>query len=152
MKILLQLSARERSNAINPPKTARMEIRGIMALIPSAAPLFEESVLSVNHALNAASFALEPKNVIRQSKIMTKETPIAADETAMGKSDSMISVRMNTKQRMEMPHKRYPPQMKSFRFPILSESAPMKTVVNVAATALAPTIREISEAEALNIL
>ena len=42
--------------------------------------------------------------------------------------------------------------MKIFRFCSLSESAPIRIVVRVAATALASTIREISAAEALNIL
>ena len=42
--------------------------------------------------------------------------------------------------------------MKSLRLPILSDKAPINTVVRVAATALAATIAEISEAEALNIL
>ena len=42
--------------------------------------------------------------------------------------------------------------MNTFRLPSLSESAPIKTVVRVAATALAATMAEISAAEALNIL
>ena len=42
--------------------------------------------------------------------------------------------------------------MKSLRLPILSESAPINTVVTVAVTAEAATILEISAAEAWNIL
>ena len=59
--IAVQLEASFKSKAIKPPKTASMATRGIIALIPSAAPRFEESVESVSHALKAASLADEPK-------------------------------------------------------------------------------------------
>ena len=42
--------------------------------------------------------------------------------------------------------------MKSFRLPILSDRAPMKMVVTVAAMAEADTMAEIAWAEAWNIL
>ena len=150
--IHIQLCARLRSNAINPPKTARIATRGIIAFMPSAAPLFDASVLSVSHALNAASFALEPKKVIRQSSMITRDTPTVATDTVAGTMAPITSARTKTKPRMEIPQSMYPPQIKSFLFPILSESAPINTVVSVAATALAATILEISAADAWNIL
>ena len=42
--------------------------------------------------------------------------------------------------------------MKAFRFPSMSEAAPIRMVVTAAVTALAITITEMSEAEAWNIL
>ena len=62
-KIQTQLDAKVKSKNIKPPNTARIATRGIIELIPSAAPRLVLSVLSVNHALNAASFAEEPKKV-----------------------------------------------------------------------------------------
>ena len=51
-KIHTHEEERLRSNAIKPPKTARIATRGIMALMPSAVPRLSEVVLSVSHALN----------------------------------------------------------------------------------------------------
>ena len=148
----VQLWGALRSNAINPPKTARMATRGIIAFMPSAAPLLELSTLSVSQALKAASFADEPKKVIRQSRIITREIPTDAAEATIGNTAEMTSSLMRINASMEMPQRIYPPHIKSLRFPILSESAPMNTVVRVAATALAATIAEMSAADALNIL
>ena len=110
------------------------------------------STLSVSQALKAASFALDPKNVITQSRIITREIPMLAAETAAGKSASIISRRINTNEIIETPHRIYPEHINSFRLPILSDNAPINTVVKVAETALAATIAEISAADALNIL
>ncbi|MBR2398062.1 MAG: hypothetical protein IKA97_04770, partial [Clostridia bacterium] len=60
--------------------------------------------------------------------------------------------RTKAKPSMETPHRIYPTDINIFRFPTLSESAPINIVVKVAVTADAPTIKEISVAEALNIL
>jgi hypothetical protein len=129
-----------------------MARRGIIALIPSAAPLFELGTDSVSHALKQASFALEPKNVITQSIIIVRLTPTLAAETTEGKRAFIISTLINAKEIIEMPQRIYPPEINSFRLPILSDSAPMIIVVRVAATAEAVTITEIAEAEAENIL
>ena len=80
-----------------------MATSGIMAFMPSAEPLFVESVESVSHALKQASFAEELKNVMTQSMIITAETPTDIAETAEGKSFSITSVRMSAKLQMEIP-------------------------------------------------
>ena len=152
VKIAVQLDARSRSKAINPPNTARIATSGIMALTPSAAPRLVASVLSVSQALKAASLAVEPKKVITQSRTITSVMPMAEADAAMGKAAWIRSSRSRVKPKMEMPHSMYPPQMKIRRRPILSERAPISTVVSVAATALAATMAEISPAVALNIL
>ena len=51
MKITVQLRASSRSKAMKLPNTTRIATRGIMELIPSAAPWFVSSVLSVTQAL-----------------------------------------------------------------------------------------------------
>ena len=102
-KITVQLASLSRSKNINPPKTTRTETRGIMAFIPSAFPLFEESVESVSQALNAASFAVEPKSVITQSRIIVSATPTVIADTVAGINFPIISVRRSTKLKMEIP-------------------------------------------------
>jgi hypothetical protein len=81
---------------INPPNTTKIAISGIIELIPSALPLFSEVVTSVSHALKQASLALEPKNVIRQSKMITRVTQIALTLTAVGKIAPIISFLIST--------------------------------------------------------
>src|SRR5574344_3010302 len=130
-----QLCGLFKSNPMKPPKTTSIEMSGIMALIPPAEPLFVSSVESVSHALKLASFAEDPKNVITQSIMMTRETPTEAADVAAGNKTLITSVRMKAKLQMETPHKMYPPQMNIFLLPILSESAPMKRVVMAAAMA-----------------
>ena len=103
--IIVQLFEIERSKDINPPNTARIAISGIIAFIPSAAPRLLLSVESVSHALKQASFADEPKNVITQSIIITKVMHIAETDTAVGKIAPTISVLINAKERIEIPHK-----------------------------------------------
>ena len=76
---------------------------GIMALTPSAAPRFVASVESVSHALKQASLAEEPKNVITQSMIITRETPTEAADVVVGMNFSIISVRIMAKERIEIP-------------------------------------------------
>ena len=100
-KITLQLPGCSKSKNIKPPKTTKMLTSGIIALIPSAAPRFEESVESVNQALNAASLAVEPKNVITQSIIIVRLTPTVAAETVIPKVLLIISSRRKIKLKME---------------------------------------------------
>ena len=88
---------------MNPPKTARIAMSGIMAFTPSAAPRFFSVVESVSQALKAASFAVEPKKVITQSRMMVKEMPTEAALTAAPKRRPITSVRMKAKARMEIP-------------------------------------------------
>jgi hypothetical protein len=61
-------------------------------------------------------------------------------------------MRINEKLQMDIPHNIYPLQINNFLFPILSDNAPIKMVVNVAEIALADTINDISSALAWNIL
>ena len=42
-------------------------------MTPSTVPLLLESVMSVTHALNAASLAVDPKNVITASRNITRK-------------------------------------------------------------------------------
>ena len=103
VNIDVQLDCKLRSKAIKPPKTTRIDTSGIIAFIPSAAPLLVSSVLSVSHALNAASFALEPKKVIIQSKAMTSEAPTVAAEAVAGITAEIKSVLISEKQSIEIP-------------------------------------------------
>jgi hypothetical protein len=84
--------------------------------------------------------------------ITTSVTQIADTDVAIGKSAPITSVRINAKDKIEAPHRIYPPQIKAFLFPTLSEKAPTSIVVKVADIALADTMNEISDADALNIL
>ena len=152
LKITVQLSARSRLNPMNPPNTKRIATSGIMELKPSILPRSPSSPLSVSHALYAASFADEPKNVMTQSRTITNVTPREAAAAALPAIRVSISTLISPNPKIEIPHTIYPRQISSFRFPTLSENAPTRTVVSVAATELAPTIREMSDAEALNIL
>ena len=105
-KIQVQLSLWFRSKPMKPPKTTRMEIRGIMELMPSTAPRLVRSVESVTQALKAASLALEPKKVMTQSMMMTRLTPRAMALAVMGKTASITSTRSRQKLRMLTPHTR----------------------------------------------
>ena len=102
-KMAVQLSCLSRSKDMNPPKTTRMAIRGIMELTPSAIPRFVSSVLSVSQALYAASFAVEPKKVMTQSRMMVREMPICMAEAAMGNRAPRKSIRRKAKPMIEMP-------------------------------------------------
>ena len=120
--------------------------------MPSAAPRLVESVESVSHALNAASFAVEPKKVITQSRMIVSEIHTAVRLAVIAAAGFITPFDKNTKLKIEIPHKMYPTQMNSLRLPILSDNAPISTVVSVAVTADAATIKEISAAVAWNIL
>ena len=87
-----------------------------------------------------------------QSMMITRVTPTEAAPVTAPNRAEITSARMRAKEIMEMPQAIYPAHIKIFRFPILSDRAPIRMVVRVAATALAVTIRAISEADARNIL
>ena len=93
-------------------------------------------------ALKAASLAVEPKKVITQSSttIMTAAAAVAA---AAGNSFAAFSTVTSPNAAVESPHSRYPTQMNSFRLPTRSDSAPIRSVVSVAAAALQPTMAEM---------
>ena len=116
-----------------------MEMSGSVAMTDSARPRFVSSVASVSQALKAASFAVEPKKVITQSST-TIITAAAATAFAAGKSFAALSAVTSPKAAVEPPQRMYPIPMRSLRFPSLSESAPMKRAVSVAAAALQPTM------------
>ena len=67
-------------------------------------------------------------------------TAVAA---AAGNSFAAFSTVTSPNAAVESPHSRYPPQMNSFRLPTRSESAPIRSVVSVAAAALQPTMAEM---------
>ena len=104
-KIEVQLLLSSRLKPKNPPKTTRMATSGIIELIPSAAPRFWSVAISVSQALKQASLALEPKNVITQSKIITKVMQRAETEVARGKRAPMVSVFIKANAKIETPHK-----------------------------------------------
>ena len=147
---MVQLFCAFRSRNIKLPNTTRIARSGIIALIPSAFPRLLSSVISVNQALKAASFAVEPKNVIRQSSAMVNEIPRTAAGTVEGTFVRMSS-RRNAKEQTEIPHNTYPETMKIFRFAILSESVPIRRVVRAAVTAEVVTMTDMSAVEAWNI-
>ena len=146
--MVVQLSAKSKLKPMNPPNTTRMETNGIMELKPSIFPRLPSPPLSVSHALKAASLAAEPKNVIMQSKTMVNVTPRAAACTAPPAIGVKVSTLIKANPKMEIPQTIYPRHIITFRFPNLSDRAPTRMVVKVAATELAPTIREISAADA----
>lgn len=86
------------------PKMTSIEMSGSVAMTDSARPRFDSSVASVNQALKAASFAVEPKKVMTQSSttIMT-----AAAETALaaGKSFAAFSTVTRPKAAVEAPQR-----------------------------------------------
>ena len=67
-------------------------------------------------------------------------TAVAA---AAGNSFAAFSTVTSPNAAVESPHSRYPPQMNSFRLPTRSDSAPIRSVVSVAAAALQPTMAEM---------
>ena len=67
VKIICQLDDSSKLKLINAPNTTIIDRIGRIELYPSIFPLFCALPLSVSHALNAASLALDPKNVIKQS-------------------------------------------------------------------------------------
>ena len=73
---------------------------------------------------------------------------MAAASNVLPQIGVRISMRTSPNARMVIPQTRYPPQINSFRLPTQSDSAPTRIVVRAAATELAPTIMEISAAEA----
>lgn len=75
---------------------------------------------------------------------MVSEMPRVAADVVKGIMEERTSVRKKAKLIMDNPHKRYPKHINSLRLPILSESAPMNTVVSAAATEEAATIRAMS--------
>ena len=76
----------------------------------------------------------------------------AAAEEAVDISAPIVSVLIREKLKIDIPQRIYPTEIKIFRLPSLSESAPIKIVVKVATIEEAETISEISAAEAANIL
>ena len=133
---------------MKPPNTTKIETSGIIELKPSIFPRLPSPPLSVSHALKAASLAAEPKKVIIQSKAMVNVTPRAAACTAPPAIGVRVSTLIKANPKIEIPQTMYPRQIMTFRFPSLSDKAPTRMVVKVAATELAPTIREISAADA----
>ena len=90
--------------------------------------------------MNAPSFAVLPKKVITQSRTTTIVAAAAA-AFAAGNSLAAFSLVIYPKAAVESPQSIYPAQMNTLRLPTLSESAPMRSVVTVAATADHATIR-----------
>ena len=129
-----------------------METSGIIALMPSICPRLLWSETSVSQALKQASLAAEPKKVMMQSTAMVSATPTEAAAAVPGIQAPITSIRSMEKLQMLMPQAIYPPQIKIFRFPSLSDKAPVSSVVTVAATADAATMAEIASALAWNIL
>ena len=102
VKMDTQLSPLSRSKPMKPPNTTSTASRGIMALMPSAAPRLVSSVMSVSQALKQASLAVEPKKVMTQSMMITRVTPTAATDSP-GNTAAITSSRMKAKLQMVMP-------------------------------------------------
>ncbi|MCI8280809.1 MAG: hypothetical protein HFI76_03715 [Lachnospiraceae bacterium] len=81
----------------------RSAVGGIMELMPSMRPRVFSSPQSVIHALKAAPLAEEPKNVIRQSKMMSNVTPSVAAFAAEPAMGVKKSIQTRAKTRMESP-------------------------------------------------
>ena len=70
-------------------------------------------------------------------------TAAAVTAEAAGNSFAAFSTVTRPNAAVDRPHSRYPPQMNSLRLPTRSDSAPISSVVSVAAAALQPTIAEM---------
>ncbi len=77
------------------------------ASMPSALPLFSGTVMSVIHALKAASLLVEPIKVMTQSIMMTTDTDAARifTSSARPKSFATLSLEMKAKTMTENPHR-----------------------------------------------
>ena len=82
-----------------------MAASGITASTVSTRPRFSGTVTSVTHALNAASLAVEPKNVITQSSITTS-TAVAWAACTAATSQLMTGTRTSPNAAMLTPHSR----------------------------------------------
>ncbi|MPN47569.1 hypothetical protein SDC9_195172 [bioreactor metagenome] len=88
-----------------PPKIISIATSGSTDSTDSTRPRLSSWVTSVTHALNAASFALEPKKVITQS-IMTTISAAACTAFAAGNSFAILPTDKNANDATEAPHKR----------------------------------------------
>ena len=70
----------------------------------------------------------------------------------MGFFDKLKEGLKKTKEAIDKPQNIYPKEISNFRFFILSDKVPITNVVTAAVIALHDTIKEISVADALNIL
>ena len=116
------------------PTTTIIAISGNTERTLSTLPLLVVSVLSVTNALNEASFAVLPKNVMTQSMITIIVPAIIVLLATILNLDAGFK---NAKAMMDMPHKIYPKDINAFLLPSLSLNAPINNVVSVAAAALA---------------
>jgi len=89
----------------NRPKMTSMEMSGRMASTDSALPRAAFGTVSVIHALNAASLAVEPKNVMTQSST-TIITAAAAAAEAAGNSFAAFSTVTRPNAAVERPQSR----------------------------------------------
>ena len=85
-----------------PPKMMSIEIRGKIAKTDSIFPLVCGVEISVAKALKAASLAVLPKKVIRQSRIMIK-TPASIAAFATGNKAAILSVVIKANDKTERP-------------------------------------------------
>ena len=93
--------------------------------------------LSVTHALNAASFALEPKRVIIQSAAITSaRVMLIAFASLVPRIFIVVSFERKPKSATVTPQIAYPHDINMRLFPILSEITPAKSVATVATTPL----------------
>ena len=84
--------------------------------------------------------------------IITSVIPTEDAATAVPNRAEITSARIRANTMIDIPHAMYLAHIRIFRFPMRSDSAPIRMVVSVAATALAVTISAISDADARNIL
>ena len=100
-------------------------------------PRFVSSVTSVVQVLNAASYAVEPANVIMQSNRTSKKpkSPRVCESARIGIAANNIMV---------SPQAMYPYDTKTLRFPSLSQSPPANIVVTVAVIAEKMTISVVT--------
>ena len=120
---------------------------GIAEFTPSTRPRFVSSVTPVSQALNAASLERLPKNVITQSKIIVRVTPMRAAWAASGESASEIPW-IAANPMIETPHRAAPATTKTLRRRTRSDHAPTNSVVSVAVSAEAETMRATSCSDA----
>jgi len=73
---------------------ASIATKGRIERTPSTLPLFVSSVFDVTYELKEASFAVDPKKVIMQSKTTTSIAAVAADTPIVNTAEDELTLRI----------------------------------------------------------
>ena len=133
------------------PNTTSIDSSGITARTPSTRPRLVGSVVSVTHALKAASFAVAPKIDMMQSSTITAMIA-SITACAVGEWPGTTPTRISPNAAVVSPQRMYPITMKGFRRPTRSERAPINIAASVAAIAEEATSAAITSGFSVIVL